>query len=476
MSNSAQPNYKGLPVQKYIFLFLGKAIPVIILFVITILYSRKLSYEDYGKFQSIWMYTNLLNVIISFGITSLLLSSNLSSLITFLKINLTIITWAYTLLSGLTVVMFFLIEKHFSLSIKSLLILFVVVQSISSVWETLLLKLHKEIVILLINFLYSLLFLVWHYYILMHQFNLNYLIIGVIFISIAKLVVMVLIKQRHQIANEPPDDTLYYKHWIFLGLNDITGVLSRWIDKLLLIYLLTPGDFAIFFNGSFEIPLFGLLVSVIASVMLIEVSKDTSTKERVMQLFRESCRLSSLIVFPLFLFLIFFKEELFGVIFKHKYDASIPIFLISIFIILIRINNYSSILQYYQKGSKIITGSLLDISIAVILMICFYPLLGTKGVALAIVIATYCQVMYYLWQSAKVLNTTILSFVPLKILIKTFIIMLLLYTFLYYILHDTSDNLKVVAGTIATIIFIFIGLYLFFSKKRITNYGFITKT
>ncbi len=476
MSNLAQPNYKGLPVQKYIFLFFGKAIPVIILFIITILYSRKLSYEDYGKFQSIWMYTNLLNVIISFGITSLLLSSNLSFFIAFLKKHLTIITCAYTLLSGLTVAIFFLFERNFSVAIKGLLILFVIVQSISSVWETLLLKLHKEKILLLINFIYSLLFFVWHYYILLHQFNLNSLITGIIMISIAKFSIMLLLKLRHQITSESPDDKLYYKHWIFLGLNDITGVLSRWIDKLLLVYLLTPADFAIFFNGSFEIPLFGLLVSVIASVMLIEASKDASTKEKLMQLFRESCRLLSLIVFPLFLFLLFFRAELFGIIFRHKYDASIPIFLISIFIILIRINNYSSILQYYQKGNKIITGSVLDICIAVILMICFYPLLGTKGVALAIVIATYCQVIYYIWQSAKLLNTTVLSFVPLKTLAKTFILMVMLYTCLYYSLYNTTDSLKVLAGTIATIIFILIGLYLYFSKKRIINYGLITKT
>jgi O-antigen/teichoic acid export membrane protein len=185
--------------------------------------------------------------------------------------------------------------------------------------------------------------------------------------------------------------------------------------------------------------------------------------------------LLSLIVFPIFLFLLIFSNELFAVVFKHKYDASVEVFLISIFIILIRINNYSSILQYYQKGNKIITGSILDICIAVILIIILYPLLGTRGAALAIVIATYCQVFYYLWQTAKVLSTSVLSFVPLKILAKNLLIMLLLYTCLHYSLYTATDSLRLLAATIATIIFITFGLFLYFSKKRLTRYGLITK-
>ncbi len=475
MSNTGQPNHKVIPIQKALFLFVGKAIPIIVLFFISILYSRKLSYEDYGKFQSLWMYTNLLNVIISFGFTSLLLSSNLSTLAAFVKRHLKKIIPAYAGLLILTVLVFLLYVNNINLATKGLLIAFVMIQSISLVWETLLIKLHKEQIVLLINFIYSLFFFAWHYFILMNEFSLNNLIRGIIIISIIKFIAMLLLNKKRDIKSEPVNDKLYFKHWTYLGLNDITGVLSRWIDKLLLVYLLTPADFAVFFNGSFEIPLFALMISVVGSVMLIEMSRSASSGEKVIQLFIESFRLLSIIVFPLFLFLFFFRTELFAVIFKHKYDASIQIFLISIFIILVRINNYGSILQYYQKGNKIMAGSLLDICMAIILMICLYPLLGTRGVALAIVIATYCQVWYYLLQSAKVLNTNVLSFVPLKSLVITFVIMLTLYACLYYVLFSSTDTIRLLAGVFATILVIAFNLYLYFSKKRSINYGLITK-
>ena len=107
---------------------------------------------------------------------------------------------------------------------------------------------------------------------------------------------------------------------------------------------------------------------------------------KIQALFRESFNMLSTIVFPLFFFLFFFREEIFSVIFKDKYNASIPIFAISIFILPLRINNYSVILQCFSQGKKIMMGSLIDIIIALILMVSLYPFMGSKGIALV-----YCN-------------------------------------------------------------------------------------
>jgi O-antigen/teichoic acid export membrane protein len=320
-----------------------------------------------------------------------------------------------------------------------------------------------------------LLFFVWHYYILFNGFNLNNLIAGIIAIALLKMVLLIITRRHEDTSIEPSSDQKFLRHWIYLGVNDISGVLARWIDKLFLLYLLTAADFAIFFNGSFEIPLFGLLISVVGSILLIDISGNIADKTKVVKIFNEGFRILSIIVFPLFLFLFFFREELFAIVFNHKYDASIPIFVISIFILPVRINNYSSILQCYSYGNKILTGSVLDIFIITILMLLLYPIMGTRGVALSIVIGTYCQALYYLWQSAKVLNTDILSLIPLKNLLVTLVIFLVLFAGLYFGLNNTSDEIRLIAGSIATIIFVCAALYWYFSKKRPITYGFITK-
>src|SRR6185295_10973750 len=105
--------YKTLLIKKSFWLFTGRAMPVIVLFLITILYSRRLSYHDYGTFQSVWMYANIINVIISFGFSSVILSTNLPFLFSFIKNNRRLLTGFYISLwiAGLTV--FFFFSKNF---------------------------------------------------------------------------------------------------------------------------------------------------------------------------------------------------------------------------------------------------------------------------------------------------------------------------------------------------------------------------
>src|SRR5450631_1519138 len=159
-------------IEKSFWLFTGRALPVIILFFITILYSRRLNYSDYGTFQSVWMYANIVNVIISFGFSSVILSTNLSFLFLFIKNNRKIITTFYTILSAGGLIVFFFLAKNFNTSVKLWLIVFIIIQNIITVAETLLIKRGKEKVSFIINVFYSLLFFGCHLYILLSHYSL----------------------------------------------------------------------------------------------------------------------------------------------------------------------------------------------------------------------------------------------------------------------------------------------------------------
>lgn len=468
MTSLVNQNYKPLAARKFSWLFLGKVLPVLILFLITIIYSRKLSFDEYGKFQSVWMYANIVNVIISFGLSAIILSTPLNFLFSFIKNNRKKLSIFYSVLwaSGLTILFFF--AKNFNSSLKFLLIAFIIIQNISSVVETLLIKQHGEKASFVINSVYSLLFAGWHLYVLWTSYSLSFLITGICILSILKLIAMILVPAKKELYEETIKQKHFLSHWAYLGINDVLGVISKWMDKFFLLYLLTATDFAIFFNGSFEIPLFGLLISVTGSFLLIEISGDLRLTGKVIKLFKESFSMLSSIAFPLFFFLFFFREELFSLIFKDKYNASLPIFAISIFILPLRINSYSVILQCFSQGKKILWGSALDIGIALILMISLYPAMGTRGIALAVVIATYCQAFFYLWHSAKILHTSIFQILPLQKLVLKFLIILGLYSGLFFILTGVELKLKLLTGFIFTIIIVMSGMiqYLKFFLKR----------
>jgi len=339
---------------------------------------------------------------------------------------------------------------------------FIIIQNITTVSETLLIKRKGEKISFAINFIYSLFFFGWHIYILTSGYSLYNLIAGVTVISILKLIVISIVPKGNEENENNYDEKHFLNHWKYLGINEVLGVISKWIDKIFLLYLLTAADFAIFFNGSFEIPLFGLLISVMGNFLSIEISGSILQADKIKKLFRESFNVLSAIVFPLFFFLFFFREELFSFVFKDKYNASLPIFVISIFILPLRINNYSVILQCFSQGKKILLGSVLDILVAIILMLALYPIMGTRGIALAIVIATYCQVLFYLWHSAKILNINISQILPLKKLAIRLLLFFTLYFALFFILSGVGLKMKLLTATLFTGLIVMTGLLKYF--------------
>ncbi|MDQ6844883.1 MAG: hypothetical protein M3Z92_11090 [Bacteroidota bacterium] len=474
MSNSVQPNYKSLLIQKSFYLFLGKAMPVLILFLITIIFSRRLSYDEYGTFQSVWMYANIVNVILSFGLGAVILSTNMAFLLSFIKKNQKILISFYILLSLTTLLIFFLFAKNFNAATKFLLIGFIIIQNTIAVVENLLIKQGGEKKAFLINFFYSILFFGTHLFILFTNYSLAHLIIVVTIISVIKFFIIIFFT-RVQAGNVAiNDDKNFMKHWAYLGFNEILGIIAKWIDKIFLLYLLTATDFAIFFNGSFEIPLFGLLVSVTGNFLLIEISGNTRLTDKIVSLFRENFNMLSSIVFPLFFFLFFFREELFMLVFKNKYQASLPVFLISIFVLPIRINNYTVILQCLLQGNKIMWGSILDILIAIILMVLLYPKMGTQGIALSIVISTWFQVVYYLWHSASGLHISILRLVPAKKLLIKFFVLLAVYLLLSLLVQNLAIAVKLILAFLITTVAVIAGMWNYLKSFFYKNYGMDT--
>lgn len=462
MTNSVNQNYKFLAVQRFSWLFLGRVLPLLILFIITIIYSRKLSFDDYGRFQSVWIYVNIVNVIIGFGLSAVILSTNLKFLYSFIKKNKKKIGTFYFLLWFCGLVAFFLFAKNFYPSLKILLIAYIIIQNISNIFATILIKEHGEKYLFFINFFYSLFFLGCHLYVLQTNYSLYNLIAYVSILSVLKLIAIRLVPAKKELYENAIDKEHFSYHWAYLGLNDILGVISKWMDKFFLLYLLTAADFAIFFNGSIEIPVFGLLISVAGSFLLIEISGNLADTGKIKRLFKESFNTLSTIVFPLFFFFFFFRNDLFSIAFKEKYNASLPIFAISIFILPLRITNYSVILQCFSQGKRILWGSILDILIAIILMLVLYPVMGTRGVALAIVVSTYIQSTYYVWHSAKILNTSFIELLPLKKLAIKFLVILALYIGLLFIISNLGTILKIIIAILFTAIIILAGILKYF--------------
>jgi O-antigen/teichoic acid export membrane protein len=100
----------------------------------------------------------------------------------------------------------------------------------------------------------------------------------------------------------------------------------------------------------------------------------------------------------------------------------VPFFLIYAWIIPLRIANYSAVLQAKMKSNLVTAGSLSALVLKLLLMVLLYRSSGVKGIALAVVIGTYYQVLFYIYHIARVLTIPIVNVLPFKKLAIVFLL------------------------------------------------------
>ncbi len=457
--------------KNFIPVFIGKLLPILIFVVISILYARKLSYNDYGKFQTFWIYSNVLNIIVAFAMPSIILANRDVVFHFFTGAFKKKIGLFYVVLYVAVAVAFYLSVHNLSPTIKFCILVFIALQFATTVADTLLIKCNQLQLYFAANFIYSILFLAIHLYFYFNAFNLVHLIYGLLGLVAAKSLLLFFIKKTAADAYESTAKNIFFKNWLYIGSNEIVGVIARWLDKMYVVLLLSAANFAIFVNGTIEIPLFAVLISTAETFMLTKISHNVADKKQSALIFKESFKLLSFISFPVFFMLLIVHKEAFAVVFNNRYNESVPIFLISIFIIPLRINHYSVLLQCYNASNKILAGSVIDILLALVLMTFLYPTVGVAGVALAIVLSTYVQVFYYLWQSAKLIKVGVSDLVPFAFLAKLFLGLALLYFCFFFLKYCLSPLAFLVIVMVFTTIVIAIALkyYLYYSKNKLSK-------
>lgn len=229
-------------------------------------------------------------------------------------------------------------------------------------------------------------------------------------------------------------------HWAHTAFNDVVQVLFRWVDKLALNFLLPAALFALYFNGTLDVPFLPLLLGAAGSTLLLHFGAPGLTDAGRLATLRAAATLLGQLVFPLFWFLLFFRRELFGVVFAHRYDAAVPLFVVSALVVPLRAYNFTALLQHKGQGARLSRGAVLDLALALGLMYPLYRLLGLAGVALAFVLSTYAQAGYYLGHTARLLRVPWASLVPwrpwLPQLLGAALGLGLLHTLLAYLLPE----------------------------------------
>lgn len=448
---------------------LSALLKFIIQVAVVIFFSHGLSLEQYGDYQFIWMFVNFFSILSLFGLSNFILSTRIEIVFAIIaKYKKLVIR--LLILVNIGAILFLSFSKNGLDNVERiLLILLLILQNISSLIDAIAVKNEQEKKLAKATFLYLILFSLAHIWFYFHQEN--FLLLLILLLTATLLKIFLLYNPTLPSWKSVSATSSQSSQWLFLGLNEVLAITVKWIDKWVLIFFLSSTQFAIYFNGSYEIPIFILAVSAIGNVALVEFSnKEKDTVVNAKLFYGKIALFMAIWVFPSFWFFQQFGSEFIEAMFGEKYLPSIPIFLVSIWVLPVRIIHSTAVLQSLGKSQIILKGSLLDLAVAIVLMIAFYQFWELKGVALAFVIATYLQVAYYLHHSSKLLGIKIIELLPTKKLLILFAVSALCIYGLSFlsVTHPALERLFVgILGT-ATLVLVFF-LVLRFGKKKLSR-------
>lgn len=445
------------------YIFLIRFFPSLASLMALVLFSRYTEPAFYGRYQAFWVQWQVLNTVACLGLPALIFTyplSHVTGLIRGLNAGqkARFIGWFVLVAAAFALLQ---LANGYALFHPVLIAVFLWISTLISLVEAYLMLGRRFNQVALISCLYSVLFMVVHWLFIKEELSLELLFMILIAGNMLRLAYLLFAGRSLYRGVSDGVQALKLNSikslWFHLGVYDLVQMLFRWVDKLVLGFLLTAPVFALYFNGTIDVPFLPLLLGAAGSALLMQLSQQETTDSVRIDLLKESSSLLSRIVFPVFLFLILFRHELFGVVFNHKYDAAVPLFLIATMVVPLRAYNFTSILQHKGRGRIINTGAVLDLAIALILMYPLYRIFSLSGIAFAFVLSTWLQAGFYLYHTAKILHVKWYRLLPLYDWLKQLIVFSVVFIGLYYVLHnylEPATSLFLGGGALALVIIV----------------------
>ncbi len=461
------------------YIFIIRFFPSLANLIVLLVYSHKLVPAIYGTYQNFWISLSIFYPFACFGIHVLIINyskNTLAQIVSKLKSSYYFL-YAFWLL--ILCSLFAYLQWHF-LNIPvyiSFLLLFSF--SISIIVEAILMVFKDFLQLIIVSAFFSLVYIFMHIYVLYIGFSLVQIFYFILFVTVAKLIFYsaMLRGKFNKIKNEIEEsDNFDIKKiktlCLHLGIFDIIQMLSTYLDKFVIALFLASEISAIYYNGSMNIPFLPLLLSAAGSAVLLQLvaEQKQDTHSNLVSLMNESGRVLSCIVFPLFFFLLFFRQELIVNLFSEKYRAAIPVFFVSILVLPMRAYSYTTALQRLHRGDLINIGAISELLIGCGLLYPLYLWKGLPGVAFSFVFSTYLQGFFYLFQTSKLLKVPLLSLIPYKNwLAKICLFAILFYCYRYIGILYLTPIISIILGSL--LLFLIIGVSLMFELFKHKKYG-----
>lgn len=178
-----------------------------------------------------------------------------------------------------------------------------------------------------------------------------------------------------------------------LGAAGMLGILSQHMDKLVVVRMIAPPDYAVYANGAMEVPFLAIVTGSIMTVALLEMTRSCqagNSREAVM-LLRTLASRTSLVLFPAAVICFILAPEIMVVLFGPGYELSATPFRSYLLLIPVRVVQYGPVLIALGMASVVWKRSAIE---AILVPIAVYVSVKVAGYSLA---ALGLVIVVYVW-------------------------------------------------------------------------------
>ncbi len=172
-----------------------------------------------------------------------------------------------------------------------------------------------------------------------------------------------------------------------LGAYGIIWVVRKDLDNYFISYMYSPAEYAIYSIGWLEVPLISLFIDSMMAVMVVRISAlhQEGRVEDIRNVLANAINRVATVQFPIYALLLVAGRDLIVFFYTKRYEASAPIFYITITLILLNVFIYDPIVRAYVELRKFIL--VVRIAVFVVLFLVLAPVIHHFGMIGAAVTA-----------------------------------------------------------------------------------------
>jgi len=207
-----------------------------------------------------------------------------------------------------------------------------------------------------------------------------------------------------------------------MGAAVMVGLLSRQMDKLIVTSHFSTERFAIYANGSYDIPLINIVTLSVTAVLVPAIvrARAIGRIDEVQRIWHGAARRVATIFYPVFAFLLIAAEPFMVLLFSKDYAASAAPFRVFLFLFPIRIAFHNGFQRALGRSRQIFIASAgaFVISLGLALVLVRVGWIGILGPAIASVAGAYFAAGYAIFDCSRELGWRWSEYFPWKTLAR----------------------------------------------------------